>query len=1280
MRRVNMKKVIFSLVVVMALIIMMLPADIAVARSHRDRDNTATNETQTETTQTADDELESVISLAGLVAPPSEWPDESEWIGLADDPDEGGGKDHRDVFDTDVDDYALYYYVDSDYIFLRMETVDTPGWPSTSQSDEARYKWWFHTEGTPAYIHGTTVENAEFLMILEDLTDNSIDPDGTKDLLGEMTLMDDLNNDGFMKRWDSSNPPNYTINNAQTDPAGSSPWWRRVLGNGTPGAGGPQEVMGWDIGYRIDTAETGGNFVDMYVSRAALDNPSSICLIWATDNLNPNLDQAPNLDRPVAESCIMLGKDYGDAPASYPTLMTNDGARHTIGEFYLGTDIDAELDGIPSLDAMGDDNDSVDDEDGIVFTTALIKGQSADVTVTASDTGYLDAWMDFNADGDWADAGEQIFTSESLSAGSNGLTFDVPFSAQSGDTFARFRFSSAGGLSYDGLADDGEVEDYMVAIEGCTLTVELWGDNDFCEGDDRTITAIVYDATPPYTYDWSASTASGTANDGTYTATGSGTVEVTVTDYYGCTGSDSIEVTALQGPTADFTSDVQSCCNPLTVQFTDESVAGDNPIDTWEWDFGDGDTSTAQNPSHTYDTPGTYTVTLTVTDEHGCSDEETKEAYITSNEGPTADFTSDVQSCCNPLTVQFTDESVAGDNPIDTWEWDFGDGDTSTAQNPSHMYDTPGTYTVTLTVTDEHGCSDEETKEAYITSNEGPTADFTSDVQSCCNPLTVQFTDESVAGDNPIDTWEWDFGDGDTSTAQNPSHTYDTPGTYTVTLTVTDEHGCSDEETKEAYITSNEGPTADFTSDVQSCCNPLTVQFTDESVAGDNPIDTWEWDFGDGDTSTAQNPSHMYDTPGTYTVTLTVTDEHGCSDEETKEAYITSNEGPTAAFSADPTSGYAPLMVQFTDESVAGDNPIVSWEWDFGDVDTSSAQNPSHIYGSTGTYIVTLTVTDEHGCVDDATTTIVVTIPITPPTTCSCCYECGLTVDWEGNITTKPLYCSNDKLAVDCLGPSFDLSHNLFLEKGTHAPVVYTMTHYVIVVREVEETPATPENMEAIVVFNITPADATFDKDIFLTLGVDELPANAINVTMAYYDDINEVWELMESEAGGPSGVAELTLSAPINHFSIYGVLAEFEQTTPQQPAHFVASGLNIEPTVEKLSVFVTKTGGSVTITANVVNDGGQGDIYTAELKLNGETVDTKTVTLGAGQSKQVSFTVSELDYGQYEVEVAGLTDTFTTSRTITWWLILVIIVAVGLIIWGVVWGTRRRRKAQLEA
>jgi hypothetical protein len=287
-----------------------------------------------------------------------------------------------------------------------------------------------------------------------------------------------------------------------------------------------------------------------------------------------------------------------------------------------------------------------------------------------------------------------------------------------------------------------------------------------------------------------------------------------------------------------------------------------------------------------------------------------------------------------------------------------------------------------------------------------------------------------------------------------------------------------------------------------------------------------------------------------------------------------------------------------------------------------------------------------------------------------------LTVDWEGNNTTKPIY-SNNRLAVDLLGPNPDGSHSLLLERGTLAPTVGRKLYYLIVIRELEEIPTLPENTIAIVAFNVTPVDAVFDRDIFLTLGFDQLPENALNVTMAYYDDVNTAWVPLDSELGGPNGVAELTLSAAINHFSIFGVLAEL---VPPPPAHFVASGLSIVTSVERIwepVTFVTKTGESVNITANVANDGGQEGTYPVVLKLNGETVDTRTVTLDAGQSQEVKFTRSGLDYGQYKVEVAGLSDGFTASLNITWWLIVAIIIVIGLIIWGVIWGRRRRRVTQ---
>jgi hypothetical protein len=346
---------------------------------------------------------------------------------------------------------------------------------------------------------------------------------------------------------------------------------------------------------------------------------------------------------------------------------------------------------------------------------------------------------------------------------------------------------------------------------------------------------------------------------------------------------------------------------------------------------------------------------------------------------------------------------------------------------------------------------------------------------------------------------------------------------------------------------------------------------------------------------------------------------------------------------------------------------------------TSEEQNPTRTGATTamaGTY--TLTVTNEYGCGDSATTNVAVNPSVTPAGPAAGGGGCPamkyLTVDWEGCITEKPLY-SNNRLIVDLLGPSPDGVHNLFLERGTHAPVVGASTHYLIIIRQLENPPATPENTIAIVAFNVTPAGARFDRDILLTLGLDEsqLPENAQNVTMAYYDDVAGAWVSLPYEAGGPNGVAELTLSAPINHFSIFGVLATVAPPPPPPPAHFVLSGLNIVTSVEK-NIFVTRVGKTVTITANVANDGGQEGTYAAVLKLNGQTVDTKPLSLAAGQSQQVSFTRSGLDYGKYEVEVAGLTGEFTVSRTITWWLIALIIVAVGLIIWGVIWSRRRRR------
>ncbi len=172
---------------------------------------------------------------------------------------------------------------------------------------------------------------------------------------------------------------------------------------------------------------------------------------------------------PARAAAIILSNDFGDAPPPYPTLANNRGAYHTILQgFYLGQTVDGETDGQPNALATGDDNNPVgipDDEDGVLFLTdPLPQGGTASVRVTASQAGRLDAWVDFNADGDWDDSGEHIFTSLLLTAGANILTFPVPSTANQGQTFARFRLSQEGNLTPIDYGGAGEVEDYRVNI------------------------------------------------------------------------------------------------------------------------------------------------------------------------------------------------------------------------------------------------------------------------------------------------------------------------------------------------------------------------------------------------------------------------------------------------------------------------------------------------------------------------------------------------------------------------------------------------------------------------------------------------------------------------------------------------------------------------------------------------------------------------------------------------------------------------------------------------
>ena len=235
-------------------------------------------------------------------------------------------------------------------------------------------------------------------------------------------------------------------------------------------------------------------------------------------------------------------------------------------------------------------------------------------------------------------------------------------------------------------------------------------------------------------------------------------------------------------PVASFTGTPLTGSIPLGVQFTDTST---NTPTSWLWDFGDGNTSTAQNPLYTYTVAGTYSVSLTATNAGG-SDTHTATNYVTASTppAPVASFTGTPLTGSIPLGVQFTDTST---NTPTSWLWDFGDGNTSTAQNPLYTYTVAGTYSVSLTATNAGG-SDTHTATNYVTASPtiAPVSSFTGTPLSGNVPFAVQFTDTSI---NSPTSWLWDFGDGNTSTVQNPLHTYTVAGTYTVSLKVTNSAG-----------------------------------------------------------------------------------------------------------------------------------------------------------------------------------------------------------------------------------------------------------------------------------------------------------------------------------------------------------------------------------------------------------------------------------------------------------------------------------------------------------
>jgi PKD repeat protein len=363
-----------------------------------------------------------------------------------------------------------------------------------------------------------------------------------------------------------------------------------------------------------------------------------------------------------------------------------------------------------------------------------------------------------------------------------------------------------------------------------------------------------------------------------YPAEGVYTVKLVVTDRYGC--KDSITKTdliSISYPKAVMTvSDTIGTCPPLMVHFTNLSTNYKSIF----WDFGDGNTSRLlDTPSHFYATPGIFKAYLVATGYSGCTDTVRQTITV---KGPSGTLSYAPLAGCKPLTVNFTASTKNNASFI----WDFSDGATmgSKKDTISHTYTVTGDFVPRMILTDAGGCTvPVEGKDTIRV--KGVVTDFVFDSTQFCDLGTVKFTNQTVSNDF-ITGYHWSFGDGAVSTTANPVHRYSQPGSYTVQLVATTQNGCTDTKSLKDTVRVYQSPEVRISGD-SAACAPATLRLRGEVVTGNAPLLTWAWNLGNGQTSTEPTPvAQLYPADGRYTVSTTVTDQHGCHHTATRSVNV----------------------------------------------------------------------------------------------------------------------------------------------------------------------------------------------------------------------------------------------------------------------------------------------------------------------------------------------------------------------------------------------------------
>ncbi len=486
-------------------------------------------------------------------------------------------------------------------------------------------------------------------------------------------------------------------------------------------------------------------------------------------------------------------------------------------------------------------------------------------------------------------------------------------------TIANSPLASFTGLTSICLSDSLHFNDISNG-NGSSITSYNW---DFDDGNTSTLQNPVHAYATPGTYNVRLTVSNGSCSDDTIQA-----------------------INVSPGPVASFTTPFSTSCGPLTTTLTNTTSGSA----TFTWNFGDGSPlSNVVSPTHTYTGVGVYTVTL-IASQGTCSDTLTMIDYFTVADDPFSSF--NATNPCFGDSVYFNNTSNGGGLPITSYFWDFDDGNYSSLQSPAHFYTSPGTYNVQLSVFNA-GCANDTIIPIVV--SPAPAISFSSNTTTACDSATIVFSNSTTSANS----YTWNFGDGNTSTAASPAHTYLSAGSYTVTLTATN-GSCSTAQSKLNLIVIRNTPVVNITTSQNSICKGDCISFNGSGSGATS----WLWNFQGASpvSSGAQNPSNIcYNSTGNYDVTLTATDGF-CTGTQTLQSIhvVDCAIAPRSNFISSDTAICAKDCISFVDIS----SNAQTWQWYFPGAfpPTTNLEHPGNVcYSQSGTYDVMLITSNPAG-------------------------------------------------------------------------------------------------------------------------------------------------------------------------------------------------------------------------------------------------------------------------------------------------------------------------------